>query len=212
MGLFQKNPFSTNTGKSLYTLGLSKTVLIAGLGNIGEDYQKTRHNAGFMAVDAFATAHELKWVLKKDLRAHLAIGTIGDTKVIVCKPTTMMNLSGKALLAVTDFYKIETSHMVVVYDELDLDFGQIRCRVGGSAAGHNGIKSIIGDTNAEFGRVRIGVGPKKPAEIEQSRFVLGKFTKEQQTHLEDMGKEATAILTEYVSAGELPHDTRSFIA
>ena len=212
MGLFQKNPFGTESNKPLYTLGLSKTALVVGLGNIGKNYDKTRHNAGFMAVEAFAKAHDIGWVAKKDLKCEVAIGTISNTRVILCKPTTMMNNSGDAVQAVSQFYKIPTDQTVVVHDELDVDFGQIRCRVGGSAAGHNGIKSIIKHNGQEFGRVRIGIGPKTPEQIDSADFVLANFTSKELEHLSDMKREVTALLTEYISTGQLPHDTRSFIA
>jgi PTH1 family peptidyl-tRNA hydrolase len=211
MGLFQRRE-NTGDSKVLYTLGLNKTVLVVGLGNMGAEYQKTRHNAGFMAVEAFAMAHSFgDWTNKKDLKCIVASGNIGDTRVILCKPTTMMNLSGESVQAIMQFYKLSLGDIVAVYDELEVDFGRIRCRVGGGSAGHNGVKSLIKHLGEDFGRVRVGIGPKSPPQIDSADFVLQNFTDEEQKQLELMKREVTAVLTEYVSTGELPHDTRSFI-
>ena len=213
MALFQKQPRVGETA-SLYTTGLNKTVLIVGLGNQGKKYDDTRHNIGFTCVDSFAKANDFeKWILKKDLKVQLASQTLGDTRVFLVKPTTMMNLSGPAVAAVTQFYKLPGSHIVVVHDELDIDFGQIRTRFGGSAAGHNGIKSIIEHLGEDFARVRIGVGPKIPAKIDSADFVLQKFSKDEQAQLPELTREVSAILSEWVygSGQPMPHETRSFL-
>lgn len=212
MALFQKNPFDSGQHKALYSVGLSKTVLIVGLGNTGKEYDGTRHNVGFMCLDAFAAAHNLDdWVHKKDLKSLITSGTIGSTRVILCKPTTMMNLSGEAMQAVQQFYKITPNDTVIVHDELDVNFGQIRCRVGGGSAGNNGIKSVIQHGGAETGRVRIGIGPKTPEQMDSADFVLAKFSESEHGHLKDLTREVTALLTEYTASSELPHDTRSFL-
>ncbi|HUC87141.1 MAG TPA: aminoacyl-tRNA hydrolase, partial [Candidatus Saccharimonadales bacterium] len=101
---------------------------------------------------------------------------------------------------------------VIVYDELDIDFGTIRTRVGGTAAGHNGVKSVIQHLGENFGRVRIGIGPKKPAAIDSADFVLKKFTKTELSHLPELIREVSAILSECVySPSQLPADTRNFL-
>lgn len=212
MALFQRNPFAGGEHKPLYTLGLNKSVLIIGLGNVGKEFENTRHNIGFECVDAFATAHNFdKWVLKKDLKCQLAIGNVGSTRVILAKPTTMMNLSGTAVQAVQHFYKLTNLETVVVHDELDVDFGLIRARIGGSDAGNNGIKSISQEIGQGYGRVRIGIGPKHPQQIDSADYVLGTFDKQEKEQLKNLDREVTAVLTEYISSGELPHDTRSFV-
>lgn len=212
MSLFQKNPFDTRQNKPLYTLGLNKSVLLIGLGNIGKEYDGTRHNIGFACVDAFADAHNINgWVIKKDLKCQIASGNIGATRVILCKPTTMMNLSGQAAQAVQHFYKLTNSDTVAIYDELDIDYGHIRCRLGGSAAGHNGVKSLIQHLGEDFGRVRVGIGPKTPEQIDSADFVLAKFSNQEQQTISELSREVTALLTEYTANGELPHDTRSFL-
>lgn len=212
MSLFQRRP-QVSDPVNYITVGLNKTVLIVGLGNPGKEYDGTRHNIGFQCVDTFVEKNtDMEgWVAKKDLKCHLSTGRLGETRVLVMKPTTFMNLSGEAVRAVTDFYKVHPNQMVVVHDELDIPFGQIRMRLGGTSAGHNGIKSLIEHVGEDFGRIRVGIGPKKPAKIDSTDFVLGKFAKAQQTELPALTREVNAILTEYVFATELPTETRSFL-
>lgn len=184
-----------------------------GLGNIGKHYDGTRHNVGFAVADEFVRKNDLGgWTEKKDLKCHLASGQLGETRVMVIKPTTLMNLSGEAVLAVSQFYKIPPVNIVVVHDELDINFGQIRTRIGGSSAGHNGIKSVtklVGDEN--YGRVRVGIGPKKPAQMDSADFVLQKFSDKESKDMPALLQEATAVLSEYVYGGQLATETRSFI-
>ncbi len=211
MALFQKKPDVQNS-KPIYTLGLQKHVLLVGLGNVGREYDGTRHNIGFEVVDALASSQGIdSWADKKDLKAVVATGNVGDTRVILCKPTTFMNLSGEAVQAVSHFYKIELPQIVVIHDELDIDFGQIRTRMGGSDAGHNGVKSLIQHLGADFGRVRVGVGPKTPAEMDSADFVLAKFSIEEQAQIKNLLQESTAILTEFIHSQTLPAETRNFL-
>ena len=211
MGLFQKKP-QTSTSAPLYTLGLNKTVLIVGLGNVGKEYDLTRHNVGFNCVNAFSETHEFEpWIVKKDLKAQLTHKVLGDTKVILVKPTTMMNLSGEAVQAVSHFYKVEFGQIVVVHDEIDIPFGQIRMRVGGGTAGHNGIKSVAKQIGDEFGRVRIGIQQDDNTHADMADYVLGKFTKQEQSQLSNLYRETNSILTEYVYRGKLETETRSFL-
>lgn len=212
MALFQRKP-QTSDPVNYITVGLSKTVLLVGLGNPGKDYDGTRHNVGFMCLDEFVerTDEMEAWVQKKDLKCLMSAGKLGDTRVIAIKPTAFMNLSGEAVQAATNFYKIHPDHMLVIQDELDVDFGNIRLRFGGSSAGHNGIKSVSKHMGEGYGRVRIGVGPKRPARIKSEDFVLQKFSAEEQEQLPNLKREVNAVLSEYVYGGELPHETRSFI-
>lgn len=212
MSLFQRRP-QVSDPTNFYTVGLNKTVLLVGLGNPGKEYENTRHNAGFLCIDAFVkkTEEMSDWVAKKDLKSLMSTGQVGENRVIAIKPTTFMNISGEAVQAVTSFYKIHPGQIVVIHDELDIDFGQIRLRIGGSDAGHNGIKSVTQHIGEGYGRVRIGVGPKKPAKIKSEDFVLQAFSKEEQSQLPNLAKEVNAILSEYLFGGELPHETRSFL-
>lgn len=212
MAWLQKRPNVSNP-TNFYTVGLNKTVLLVGLGNPGKEYDLTRHNVGFACIDNFiATTEEMEhWIEKKDLKCLLSTGRVGDMRVIAMKPTTYMNLSGEAVQAVTHFYKISTERVTVIHDELDIDFGQIRMRVGGSSAGHNGIKSVTQHIGEDYGRIRIGVGPKRPGTIKSEDFVLQKFSTEEQSQLPNLTREVNAILSEYLYGVELPHDTRSFL-
>jgi PTH1 family peptidyl-tRNA hydrolase len=212
MALFQKQPIVSDT-QTLFSVGLNKNVLIIGLGNIGKEYDQTRHNIGFEAVDALVSARDelSNWQDKKNFKAHFSIGQFADTRVIVIKPTTLMNLSGEAVEAVAHFYKISPIQMLVVHDELDLNFGQIRTSIDGSSAGHNGIQSIIDHIGENFNRLRIGIGPKTPAKIDSADFVLGNFKKVELEVLGDLKKEVAAIMIEFIFNGEINKETRSFL-
>lgn len=211
MALFQKKP-DISSSMPLYSLGLHKSVMIVGLGNVGKQYDETRHNIGFGTVDVLANSQGFgSWTNKKDLKCMLTMLTIGDTRVLLCKPTTMMNLSGEAMQALSHFYNIDLPSIVVVHDDLDVNFGQIRTRVGGSSAGNNGIKSISKIMGEGYGRVRIGIGPKKPEQIDSADFVLAKFTKSESAQIKNLLQESTAILTEYIHSTVLPNETRSFL-
>jgi PTH1 family peptidyl-tRNA hydrolase len=212
MALFQRRP-EVGHSAHLYTLGQNQQVLIVGLGNPGKEYDGTRHNIGFAAINEFAQANDFgPWIHKKDLRCEMANARLGSTQVIAIKPTTFMNLSGEAVQAVAHFYKIPAERILAIYDEIDIEFGQIRLRTGGSSAGHNGVKSLIQHIGESFGRIRIGVGPKTPEQMDSADFVLAKFSSEQQTQLKNLTRETTAILSEYVfSDGRLSTETRNFI-
>jgi peptidyl-tRNA hydrolase, PTH1 family len=211
MALFQKKPQAGHSVQ-FYTLGQNKTILVVGLGNIGKGYDGTRHNIGFACVDRFVRDHDFPaWIEKKDLQCHFTSETLGDAKVIVIKPTTFMNLSGQAVQTVAHFYKIDPGKIIAVYDEIDIPFGQIRTRVGGGSAGHNGVKSLIGSIGEEFGRVRVGIGPKSPEQMDTADFVLQRFNSEQEAQTPNLTRETSAILSEYAYGGQLPHETRTFI-
>lgn len=212
MALFQRRPQTSNP-VNYVTVGLNKTLLIVGLGNPGKEYDGTRHNVGFTCLDAFVdkTIDMGQWVDKKDLKCLMSTGQLGETRVLAVKPTTFMNLSGEAVQAVAHFYKIHPDHILVVHDELDIDFGQVRIRKGGSAAGHNGIKSVTRHIGEDYGRVRIGIGPKQPEQIDSADFVLQKFSKDEQSHIAELTREVNAILTEIVYGAELTPETRSFL-
>ncbi len=209
MALFFKKP-ETASSAPLYTLGLNKSLLIIGLGNIGTEYANTRHNIGFQCIDNLAKALEIRdWSNKKDLKAQVATGKAGDKRIVLAKPTTMMNLSGDAVQLIANFYKINTPDVLVIHDDLDIEFGQIRTRVGGGSAGHNGIKSITNQLGEDYGRVRIGI--KAETKMPAEKFVLAKFTQDEQEQIPNLLRETSAIITEYIYGGELPHDTRSFL-
>ena len=153
--------------------------LIAGLGNPGRQYEKTRHNMGFDTVDELIDRHRIP----QGGIAHKAMygkGIIGGEKVLVAKPLTYMNLSGDSVAEFVNYYKMDPeTEIIVIYDDIDLDPGQIRIRKKGSAGGHNGIKSIIGRLGTQnFYRVKVGVGAK-PQGWDLADYVLGRFSKEE---------------------------------
>jgi PTH1 family peptidyl-tRNA hydrolase len=211
MALFVKRP-ELGSRLSFTSYGMNKTLLIVGLGNPGPEYDTTRHNIGFMCVDDFSKKNDFEsWVNKTDMKCAIATKTIGDTRVILCKPQTYMNLSGEAVQALAHFYKIQVESIVVVHDEIDIDFGQIRLRRGGSSAGHNGIKSITKHLGEDYGRVRVGIGPKAPEQIDSADFVLQKFSQKEQASLPKLTREVTAILSEYAYGAPIAAETRSFL-
>lgn len=212
MSLFQNRPQSSDP-VNYFTMGQSKSVLIVGLGNPGQEYELTRHNVGFFAIDKFVgkTDEMQDWISKNDLKCLISSGRIAEKRVIAIKPTTFMNLSGEAVQAVASFYKIHPDNIAVIHDELDIEFGQIRLRKGGSSAGHNGIKSVSKLIGEDYGRIRVGVGPKTPEQIASEDFVLQKFSEAEQKQLPNLSQEIIAILSEFIYGDELPHDTRNFL-
>jgi peptidyl-tRNA hydrolase, PTH1 family len=212
MALFQQKKPDVVSSAPLYTLSMSRTFLVVGLGNVGKDFDNTRHNIGFRAIDQFAHDHEMgTWINKKDMNCLVTDKNIGDTKVYLVKPTTMMNLSGNAVQKISNFYKISNAKIIVVHDELDINFGSIKITMGGSSAGHNGIKSIISNLGEDFGRIRIGVGPKTPDQIDSADFVLGRFNKEEEGEMKSLLNEASSLITEAIFSYPFPNETRKFI-
>lgn len=171
--------------------------LIVGLGNPGKEYEKTRHNAGFMCIDKVATACNLRFDTKK-FKAELATGFVNGEKVILMKPQTYMNLSGEAVGACVRFYNIPIEDICVLVDDLDLPIGKIRLRMKGSSGGQNGLKNIIAHLGTqEFKRIRIGIGKNKL--IDTKDYVLGKISKEDQTLFEDALQRASHAAVDFIS-------------
>lgn len=151
------------------------TYIVAGLGNIGKQYEKTRHNAGFLAIDYIAEKCGVK-IDRVKFRATVAEANIGGARVLLMKPTTLMNNSGVAIGEAASFYKIPPERVIVLHDEISFDAGIIRIRRKGSAGGHNGLKSIIAHLPGEdFPRIKIGVGKKPSPEYDLADWVLGKL-------------------------------------
>ena len=174
--------------------------VIAGLGNPGREYEGTRHNVGFMTLDALADKYNID-VREKAFKGLIGKGVIEGNKVILVKPQTYMNLSGECIRQVMDYYKVDPSEFIVIYDDISLVPGGIRIRKKGSAGGHNGIKNIIAHLGTqEFPRVRIGVG-EKPARMDLADYVLGHFSAEEKKIMEQAVKEAADAVCEIVSEG-----------
>lgn len=174
--------------------------IIAGLGNPSREYEKTRHNVGFEAIDLLADKLGVKCTDKKH-RAFCGMGLIGTEKVILSKPQTYMNLSGESIGSMADYYKVEPDHIIVICDDINLEEGQLRIRAKGSAGGHNGLKSIINHLGSqEFLRIRVGVG-EKPKEMDLADYVLGRFPKAQEALMEDAYKAAAEASVKIVEDG-----------
>jgi len=158
--------------------------LIVGLGNVGKQYEKTRHNIGFMALDKYREENDFPdWQDKPKLKALVSEDFVGGKKVILAKPTTLMNLSGESVRALKDFYKLKNSDIVVIHDELDLPFGEIKQKNSGGSAGHNGLKSLIKHIGEDFNRIRIGIKNDQLDTIDAAAFVLAKFSKNESEKL-----------------------------
>ncbi|MCR4588253.1 MAG: aminoacyl-tRNA hydrolase [Lachnospiraceae bacterium] len=169
-------------------------IIIAGLGNPGREYENTRHNVGFEVVDALARKIGAT-AFGKEGKALVAKGIIAGEKVLLVKPQTYMNLSGEAIRPLLDFYKLDPEEsLIVISDDIDLPVGHIRIRQGGSAGGHNGLKNIILHTGTEkFPRLRLGVG-QKPDGYDLADYVLGHFSGEEKTLMEEkFGEAADAV-------------------
>lgn len=198
------------THAPLYALGSEKSVLVVGLGNSGKEYENTRHNIGFKLIESFAEAQGFpSWTVKKDLKCLLTRHTLGDTRVILIKPTTFMNNSGEAVQAVQRFFKLTNKEILVIHDELDINFGQIRTRLGGSAAGNNGVKSLIQHCGDDFTRIRIGVKNELASKMDSADFVLAKFSADERAAIPKISREVSALISEFFAAGKLDNDTRT---
>ncbi len=176
--------------------------LIIGLGNIGDKYTFTRHNVGFMVLDKWAM--EVGVTFKEDKKFKSLIAKINNSTqaedILLVKPTTFMNLSGEAVRAVMDYYKVDVNDIIVIYDDIALDLGVVRFRAEGSDGGHNGIKSIIKHLGTKkFARLKIGIGPQPP--IPSESFVLQNFAKDQHDTLKAVLKKSIEAVEYYLNNG-----------
>ncbi len=188
--------------KKTPSAGGAPEYLIVGLGNPGQQYENTRHNAGFRAVDALAGALgcELKRIQFKGLTGTAALG---GHRVLLLKPSTYMNLSGESVRDALEYYKIPVERLLVFVDDISLDPGRLRIRRKGSAGGHNGLKSIIYLLGRDdFARVKLGVGQKPHPDYDLAAWVLGRFPKEDAAALDEACSHAKDIAELFV-AGDL---------
>ena len=170
--------------------------MIVGLGNPGLQYEGTRHNAGFMAIDLLAKTLNVE-ITKNKFESLYADCQIGDKRILLLKPQTYMNNSGRAVLAASSFYKIPLDKILVIFDDISLDVGNIRIRRKGSAGGHNGVKDIIELLGSdEIMRIKVGVGQKPNPQYDLVKWVLGKIPSEQRdTFDKSLEKTADAAKT-----------------
>ena len=175
--------------------------LVVGLGNPGENYARTRHNAGFRAVDRLAAALQVK-VDRAKFRGLTAQAVWQGQKLLLLKPQTFMNNSGLSVMDAARFYKLPPERVIVIFDDISLPVGRLRVRADGSAGGHTGIKSIIGALNSQsFPRVKIGVGQKPHPDYDLADWVLSNFTREEEAHVERAAQAAAEAALEVVAGG-----------
>lgn len=171
--------------------------LVVGLGNPGDKYRYTKHNAGFMVLDYFASEQNIN-ISKLKHKALIGEGQIGQEKIILAKPQTFMNLSGESVLDLMNWYKEDISRLIVVYDDIDLEPGRIRIRPEGSSGTHNGMKSIIYLMNTDkFPRIRVGIG-RQPDYMDLADYVLSRFSDEEIPLMEEAVKKAALAIEEIV--------------
>ncbi|MEO8026442.1 MAG: aminoacyl-tRNA hydrolase [Bryobacteraceae bacterium] len=174
--------------------------LIAGLGNPGPEYEQTPHNLGFLVVDRLAELHTIR-VGRKENMAFVGLGTIAGTSVALAKPQTFMNLSGPSVKGLLDRYELGPDRLIVVYDELDLPWQQLRIKPKGSAAGHNGMKSVIRSVGTEeIARVRLGIHPGSRI-ADGADFVLAPFKRGQKADVEEMVAQAASAVESILAEG-----------
>ena len=178
------------------------THLIVGLGNPGATYEGTRHNAGFVAVDAMAKAAGCS-IDRAKFDALVGEGRVGEARVLFLKPQTVMNLSGKAVKAAADFYKIPPERILVFVDDISFAPGNLRIRRSGSAGGHNGLKSMEGCLGTkEYPRFKLGVGQKPSPDYDLADWVLGKMGKEDRLLLSEAAERAVKAATLWIEGKE----------
>ncbi|MGG3642204.1 aminoacyl-tRNA hydrolase [Bacillus gobiensis] len=159
--------------------------VFAGLGNPGKNYDSTRHNIGFIAIDQLAREWDIA-MTKAKFNGQIGTGIVSGEKVLLVKPLTYMNLSGECVRPLLDYYDAPISQLTVIYDDLDLPLGKIRLRMKGSAGGHNGIKSLIQHLGTqEFNRIRLGIG-RPQGGMKVVDYVLGKFTSDELNETEEV--------------------------
>ena len=174
--------------------GTKPEYIIVGLGNPGIQYELTRHNAGFMAVAALEKRYGFT-VSSHKFKALVGNAVIGGKNCLVMKPETFMNLSGDAVEEAMNFYKIPLENIIVIFDDISLEPGQLRIRRKGSAGGHNGIKSIIAQCDGEnFPRIKLGVGKKPNPAYDLAKWVLGRFSEEDRKKIDDAAARACDAL------------------
>ena len=178
---------------------MAEPLLVVGLGNPGPKYAKTRHNVGFMVADLLAARMGAVFKVHKKSGAEIVTGRIAHKPVLLAKPRTYMNESGRQVGPLAKFYSVSPADVIVIHDELDIDFGQIRLKLGGGEGGHNGLRSVANALGTkDFQRVRIGIG-RPPGRKDPAAFVLENFSAAQRPEVPtlcEMAADATELLIE----------------
>ena len=178
---------------------MAEPLLVVGLGNPGPQYAKTRHNVGFMVADLLAGRMGAAFKVHKKSGAEIVTGRLGHRPVVLAKPRTYMNESGRQVGPLAKFYSVSPADLIVIHDELDIDFGQIRLKLGGGEGGHNGLRSVANALGTKaFQRVRIGIG-RPPGRKDPAAFVLENFSAAERPEVPtlcEMAADATELLIE----------------
>ncbi len=185
--------------------------LIVGLGNIGSQYGKTRHNIGFMIVDQLAKNLGATWKTESKLKAAVATTEFNGKKLLLAKPATMMNLSGEAIQRIMQHYKITPGNVWVVFDDVDVPFGRLRVRYGGGSGGHQGINSTIQHVGNQFIRFRTGISLNDRATEPSEVYVLKPFNHEEQAQLPAVISVAATVIEQQLTAGAPAESTFNLI-
>jgi PTH1 family peptidyl-tRNA hydrolase len=179
-------------------------LLLVGLGNPGPNYAKTRHNLGFVVADLLAGRIGSSFKVHKKSGADVVTGRLAGRPVVLAKPRTYMNESGRQVGPLAKFYSVAPADVVIIHDELDIDFGRIRLKFGGGVAGHNGLRSVASALGSnDFHRVRIGVG-RPPGRMEGAAFVLSNFTSAEQKEVPTICEQAADATELLISVGLEP--------
>ena len=186
-----------------------KSILIVGLGNPGDQYTYTRHNAGFLVLDKFAEAHNFPDFVKKG-NAMVSVSRIGDSSIILMKPQTYMNLSGDAVWPVVSFFKIPKDNVFVIHDDLDIKLGNVKLKFAGSSGGHNGIKSIDGKISSNYWRIRIGIG-RPTGMISVADYVLQKFSNDEMSVFDSVSNELIPHIDKIIQDPKLDKQSKKTI-
>ncbi|OBJ92085.1 aminoacyl-tRNA hydrolase [Mycolicibacterium conceptionense] len=183
---------------------MAEPLLVVGLGNPGPAYAKTRHNVGFMVADVLATRVGSAFKVHKKSGAEVLTGRLAGAPVVLAKPRCYMNESGRQVGPLAKFYSVPPGRVVVIHDELDIDFGRIRLKVGGGEGGHNGLRSVASALGSkDFQRVRIGVG-RPPGRKDPAAFVLEAFTAAERTELPTICEQAADATELLIAQGMEP--------
>lgn len=178
--------------------------VIFGLGNPGAEYNSTRHNLGFLMLDRIAAQHSAAFLPKSKFSAHIAEFSVNGEKILLVKPQTFYNEVGQAARAIMGFYKLSSTNLLVIHDELALPFGALRIRNDGSDAGNNGIKSLNTHIGQQYTRLRIGIATPLRDQMNDADFVLGKFNAEEQSQLKIITDHAKTLAEGFIDGTLTP--------
>lgn len=179
---------------------MDQSILIVGLGNVGSEYENTRHNIGFRILDQLAQSRAINFQKKRDLKGEIGRFECFGKTVTLLKPTTYMNLSGESLRKVVDYYKIVPTNILIIVDDVDISLGDLRLRSSGSSGGHNGLKSVEAHLGSkDYYRLKVGVGRKIGVPL--ADFVLGRFEPDEEKKLKMVIDQAETITISFIERG-----------